>query len=294
MVPATARASDRSRLSGRRARYAGIIGVSPSKGARSPVLWNAAFDAHGIDAEMVPMDVAPEHLAEVIAALQRDARFLGGAVAAPYKARVCELLGDDVDDDVGAHGSVNALHRDARGRLVGGNTDGVGAVRAIAGRWPTLCAARALVLGLGGVGRPIAAALARRGPVVATSRNATDRAWCEERGIAWVVWDDRTATLGTVGLVVNCTSLGDARHKGRSPLAAGALGATKAGTCVYDVIYQPATTALLESARGRGLETCNGETMNLIQAECAFAVACPSADATLTHRAMADAFRELS
>jgi shikimate dehydrogenase len=258
------------------------------------VLWNAAFDAHGIDAEMVPMDVGPEHLEGVIAALRRDTRFLGGAVAAPYKARVCELLGDDVDDDVRVHGSVNALHRDARGRLVGGNTDGVGAAGAIAARWPTLGAARALVLGLGGVGRPVAAALARRGPVVATSRRATDRAWCEARGIAWVAWDDRAAVLGTVGLVVNCTSLGDARHEGRSPLDAGMLGAAAAGTCVYDVIYQPAMTALLESARGRGLETCNGETMNLIQAECAFAVACPSADATLTHRAMADAFRELS
>jgi shikimate dehydrogenase len=279
--------------SGRRARYAAIIGVSPSKGARSPVLWNAAFDAHGIDAEMVPLDVAPEHLAEIIAALRRDARFLGGAVAAPYKARVWELLGDDVDDDVRAHGSVNAMHRDARARLVGGNTDGVGAVRAIAGRWPTLGAARALVLGLGGVGRPIATALARRGPVVATSRHATDRAWCEARGIAWVAWDDRAAILGMVGLVVNCTSLGDARHEGRSPLDAGALGAAAAGTCVYDVIYQPATTALLESARGRGLETCNGETMNLIQAECAFAAACPLADTTLTHRAMADVFRGL-
>ena len=281
-------------MSGRRARYAAIIGASPSKGARSPVLWNAAFDAHGIDAEMVPMDVGPEHLEGVIAALRRDTRFLGGAVAAPYKARVCELLGDDVDDDVRVHGSVNALHRDARGRLVGGNTDGVGAAGAIAARWPTLGAARALVLGLGGVGRPVAAALARRGPVVATSRRATDRAWCEARGIAWVAWDDRAAVLGTVGLVVNCTSLGDARHEGRSPLDAGMLGAAAAGTCVYDVIYQPAMTALLESARGRGLETCNGETMNLIQAECAFAVACPSADATLTHRAMADAFRELS
>ena len=70
-------------MSGRRARYAAIIGASPSKGARSPVLWNAAFDAHGIDAEMVPMDVAPEHLEEVTTALRRDTRFLGGAVAAP-------------------------------------------------------------------------------------------------------------------------------------------------------------------------------------------------------------------
>lgn len=275
--------------------YAGIIGVAPSKGARSPALWNAAFTAHGIDAEMVPMDVAPDRLDDVVGALREDARFIGGAVAAPYKGRVCELLGDDVDPDVRRHGAVNALYRDARGRLTGANTDGSGAARAIAERWPDLAAGvhSVLVLGLGGVGRPVAAALAASHRVVATSRRAGDGEWCDRHGMRWTPWDDRGAATRGVALVVNCTSLGDARHEGESPLGPDDVAALAATTGVYDVIYQPAVTPLLGAASRRGLATCNGATMNLIQAELAFAKVRPEADPAVTHRAMAEAFARL-
>ena len=275
------------------ARYAGIIGISPSKGARSPALWNAAFGVHGIDAEMLPMDVAPERLNDVVVALRDDASFLGGAVAAPYKGRVRELLGDDVDPDVRLHGSVNALYRDARGRLIGANTDGAGAARAIAERWPSADQGRIAVLGLGGVGRPVAVALAAGGAVAAASRSESDRAWCEAHAMTWVPWSERRSAVAGADLIVNCTSLGDARHDGESPLDVADLSVGGSATRVYDVIYQPAETPLLAAAAGRGLATCNGETMNLFQAELAFAKAFPDADPELTHRAMAAAFARL-
>ena len=37
--------------------YAVIIGSSPSKGARSPVLWNAVYEALNVETRMVPLDV---------------------------------------------------------------------------------------------------------------------------------------------------------------------------------------------------------------------------------------------
>ena len=38
-------------------KYSSIIGLAPSKGARSPKLWNQAFKKYGIKNEMVPFDV---------------------------------------------------------------------------------------------------------------------------------------------------------------------------------------------------------------------------------------------
>ena len=41
-----------------------IIGKDVSKGARSPILWNAAFNALDIDAEMTTVDI--EHESDAI------------------------------------------------------------------------------------------------------------------------------------------------------------------------------------------------------------------------------------
>jgi shikimate dehydrogenase len=60
-----------------------IIGRTPSQGARSPLLWNAAFERLGIDAEMLPIDVDAGGLPELLAALEDDASVIGGAVTMP-------------------------------------------------------------------------------------------------------------------------------------------------------------------------------------------------------------------
>ena len=111
--------------------------------------------------------------------------------------------------------------------------------------------------------------------------------------MTWVSWSERRSAVAGADLIVNCTSLGDARREGESPLDAADLAVCSSATCVYDVIYQPAETPLLAAAAGRGLATCNGETMNLFQAELAFAKAFPAVDPAVTHRAMAEAFARL-
>ena len=111
--------------------------------------------------------------------------------------------------------------------------------------------------------------------------------------MTWVPWIERRSAVAGADLIVNCTSLGDARHAGELPLDAADLTVSSSATRVYDVIYQPAETPLLAAAAVRGLATCNGETMNLFQAELAFAKAFPDADPALTHRAMAAAFARL-
>ena len=93
------------------AKFAAILGLTPSKGARSPQLWNAAFTAASIDAAMVPMDVTPENLAGLVAALKADKRYIGGAVAVPHKQEIAKLL-DRLEPEAERIGAVNAIYRD--------------------------------------------------------------------------------------------------------------------------------------------------------------------------------------
>ena len=72
--------------------YAAILGETPSQGARSPLLWNAAFQQGGISAVMHPMDIQADKLESVVAALKNDPRFIGGAVTMPYKINILPFL----------------------------------------------------------------------------------------------------------------------------------------------------------------------------------------------------------
>jgi shikimate dehydrogenase len=111
------------------AKYAAILGLAPSKGARSPTLWNAAFAAAGLDAVMCPFDVTEANLAGLVAALKADPRYIGGSVAMPHKQGLVPLL-DRLEPEAERIGAVNAIYRDGDD-LVGANTDGAGAGRGL-------------------------------------------------------------------------------------------------------------------------------------------------------------------
>lgn len=152
---------DAEALRGRR--VAGILGNAPSTYAKSPRLWNAAFQALGLEATYVPLDVPQDRLGEVIPLLRASDAFLGGSVTVPYKQAVIPLL-DGMDPLAARIGAVNVIVRAADGRLVGYNTDGLGGLRALTARTlpgprlqlPSLSQARVLLLGAGGAAQALA------------------------------------------------------------------------------------------------------------------------------------------
>jgi shikimate 5-dehydrogenase len=58
---------------------------------------------------------------------------------------------------------------------------------------------------------------------------------------------------------------------------------------VFDVVYQPDPTVLLQRAKARGLATLSGTRMNLLQAVIAFTTANRGADAGTVAAAMKQA-----
>ncbi len=257
--------------------YAAIIGVNPSKGARSPKLWNAAFRSIGIDAQMIPMDVTPEKIPSLLQILEDDSNFLGGAVAVPYKGLVADYIRDRASLSDTKIGSINCLYRDDDGALCGANTDGEAALRTFELKFGPVLGKTALVLGPGGTGRAVASQFQKGvgtdGHMCVAGRSDIGKRFAELIGAEWVQWSKLPEILPRVDLLVNCTTLGDERHNTSSPISKEHLTRLPNHAVVFDVIYQPSPTVLLQHARERGLSSYGGSDMNLEQAVIAFTYA---------------------
>ena len=97
---------------------------NPLKRRHSQVMHDAAFDAAGIDARYVLLELEPDAVEAAVAAA-RGPEWLGLGVTAPYKPVVAGLV-DEVEPDALAIGAVNNVLRTDDGRLVGFNSDAPG------------------------------------------------------------------------------------------------------------------------------------------------------------------------
>ena len=262
--------------------YAAILGESPSKGARSPTLWNAAFKGLKLPAMMHPMDIRKENLKSVVGSLRQDKRFIGGAVTMPYKIEIMPFL-DALEPEAEIIGAVNCIYR-KDGGLVGANTDGAGALWSLQNTYGDLRGKGVLLLGVGGAGFAVAAyvanALGKNGTLRLANRSPGPlqilasrlQGACQIQTIAH--WPVTPEDVAGVDVLVNCTSIGFANHKEEalrmaSPVSRQVL-INMQSSLVYDIIYQPLETELLREAKQCGHKTLNGLAMNLEQAVIAF------------------------
>jgi shikimate dehydrogenase len=296
--------------------YAAIIGANPSQGARSPVLWNAAFRHQAIEAEMVPLDVRHANLEGLLTCLESDDRFVGGAVAVPHKQAVAALLArsgsDRLTAEAAAIGAVNCLFRNSSGTLSGTNTDGEGALKSLITVWPDFGSSSGLLIGLGGAGRAVAAYLAGalESPenLKISTRIVTEEKldFVNKMGFRLVGWPPENEDIAGAGILVNCSVLGSRSRQsvrgeeltldGFTPLAPigernrrrslELLSEMDRDGMVFDIIYDPCPTTLLRLAEESGLRTLDGRGMNLEQAVVAFGYAVPGTDVAQTRRAM--------
>lgn len=199
---------------------AGVLGSHPSLYSRSPLLWNAAFQALGLPAVYAAFDVAPQQLEAFLSACRAAPTLLGFSVTVPYKEQVIPFL-DGVDADAEAVGAVNVVVRTPKGQLLGANTDGPAALevlRRLEGSAPGGDRVRpVLLLGAGGAGRAAGVAIARGMPgrgIVLSNRNperAEETASVIRRSgaeVRVVPPEELEEVLPEVGAVVNATSVG--------------------------------------------------------------------------------------
>ncbi len=261
--------------------FAAIIGESPSKGARSPRLWNAAYGALGVETKMHPFDVSPDNLKNLFYDLEVNSYFVGGCVAVPYKEDVCKILSKNVTPEALAIGAVNSIFRDSKGNLCGTNTDGEAALKSLISSYGSIENKSILILGGGGAGKSlcpyIAKAVGEKGSVLLACRNNFPSAsHLKDLGISGSIrWSEIHDVAPTIDILINCTSVGHGANHALSPLSSNDLKYFSRLSLVYDIIYDPLQTKLLQSAAELNLNTLNGLTMNLEQAVLAFEYALP-------------------
>lgn len=257
-------------------RRVGLIG-KPLKRRHSQVMHDAAFDAAGIDARYVLLELDADAVAGAVAEARSSDAWLGLGVTAPYKLVVAGLC-DAIDDDAAAIGAVNNAVRTADGRVVGFNTDAPGfqaGVERAMGR--PLAGAEVVVVGAGGAAHAVVFACLRAGAARVTVANRTigkatalvDRFAGVGAGVRRAIGLDASGAfedaLATADVAVNATTVGMVDPGATIPIERLPATAT-----VFDLVYVPAETPLLAAARARGLRAANGSEMLIAQAAIAF------------------------
>jgi shikimate dehydrogenase len=230
----------------------------------SPAMQRAAFQAAGLDWRYEAVRISAGNLGRSWARLRTDPALAGLNVTIPHKEAVIPLL-DRVDPGAQASGSVNAVAFES-GRAVGHSTDGVGFLSALA-RVDGRARRRAVVLGTGGAARAVAAALRELGShVTVVGRNsAAGKRLANDLGVAFTPLGSSDALEGALDgadLLANATPVGTGDPEA-SPLPPDVE--LQPETTVFDLVYRPRRTALLERAAATGCRTVEGIEMLIEQ-----------------------------
>ena len=236
-------------------RVYGVIG-NPVSHSLSPLLHNTGFIANRTNDVYLPFLV--RDLRDFLAAI-KPLGIRGFSVTVPWKEKILRHL-DDCDPLAAAIGAVNTVVVRKNGQLYGMNTDYVGVLRALQER-VRLRGARVLIYGAGGVARAVAFALAHEGAVPAICARRPSQARQLARAVRCESLDRRALRTEYFDAIVNCTPVGMHPRVTESPLRADELNCR----LVFDTVYRPERTKLLQLAARRRIETISGVEMFLAQ-----------------------------
>lgn len=285
-----------ARISGK-TQLTGLIGW-PVAHSLSPAMHNAAATDLGLDLVYLPLAVRPDQLAAAVRGLAALG-FRGVNVTVPHKELVMPLL-DVIDPAASAIGAVNTIvvsDQPSAGSpqpssnrapvadppspiLSGYNTDWAGFMADLRQLDVDVTGRECLILGAGGSARAVAYGLASAGGRVHIFARRQPQAQQIVTGLAphcpsgslaaheWPTLDQASTRFPAAALVVNATPLGMTPQVDRSPWPESA---TLPGTSfVYDLVYSPAETRLMQQASVAGLRSSNGLGTLLIQGALAF------------------------
>ncbi len=258
-------------------RLLGIFG-NPLSHSYSPAMHNGGIQGLGLDLVYVPFPVETSGLANLLKAL-KAVGFLGVNVTMPHKQSVVPLC-DTISNISRVMGAVNTIvHRD--GKLHGTTTDPEGFINAFRDAGHSFDGKSVAILGNGGSARTIAFALAllthartatlvARAPEKSTDLIAEVKAAAPQFDIRAIALDDYATaqhTHGDFDVIVNTTPVGMHPNVSASPLPGDLL---KPSQIVYDIVYNPEETALIQAARAKGCSTVGGLGMLVHQGIASF------------------------
>jgi shikimate dehydrogenase len=243
----------------------------PVKHSVSPAMHNAAIQKMRLansrfnDWNYFRFDVPPQDLGRALPLFHRH-NFYGLNLTLPHKVDALELI-RGISADGKRMGAVNTLVWDEFG-YNGFNTDGYGLQRGLErDLGVTLQGATILLLGSGGAARAAAVQCVLQGCARLCIGNRSPERLSGLMEVVHAIPGGASAetfalsqlpeSLPQQGIVINATSLG-LKADDAAPINVSQL---PRGWKVYDMIYNPAATTLLQEASAHGLPVANGLSM---------------------------------
>src|SRR3990167_5881536 len=243
-----------------------IVGY-PVAQVQAPALFNAVFARAGLNAVMVPVEIAPLHLLAFVKSAFLAPNVRGLCATIPHKSALADAMHRSSPS---AHmaGAVNAVRRHADGHLEGELFDGQGLRAALDYFGMAYSGRRVLVLGAGGAAAAIATELASAAPHAAAQVCLYDPAPGKALALARRIAAATPAPVAAVttndpagfDLVINASPLG-LHPDDALPCDVQRM---EPHAAVMDIVMKHQPSRWVRAARARGLQAQPGFEM-LIQ-----------------------------
>ena len=260
-----------------------LIG-SPIAHSKSPAMMNTSFSILKIDAHYGLREATVERAPAVVDSL-REENAAGWNITMPCK-EIMAALCDELATASRIGGSVNTV-KNINGRLFGYTTDGIGFVSAIRSLGTDVTGKKIVLLGTGGAASAILiqAALEKAAEIAVffhrpeSGRKAAEMAEKLSDVSPTVIHLYRYDAAFMKKEILSCDILVNATNVGMDTGKAGGASCLipdasflASRPLVYDIIYHPAMTPLLQMADAAGCRTGNGLSMLLGQGAASFKI----------------------
>lgn len=236
----------------------GFLG-STYKSSKMYALYNTAFRELKLNYIYVPFDV--KDLEKAVDGI-RNLSIKSVGVTIPYKIDIIRYL-DELDDNAKRIGAVNVVINN-NGKLTGGNTDGLGGLKAL-NEVTSVVGKKVILLGAGGAARALAFAIKDAGGTItilnSTFKTASDlakAAKCKSGSLGSLTQEIKNADI-----LINATTIGMTPNENASLVPKELLGPD---LIVQDVVNMPRETKLIKDALNAGCKVVYGERMLFWQA----------------------------
>jgi shikimate dehydrogenase len=249
-----------------------IIG-DPIHHSLSPSMQNAAFAAKGLNCTYIAFRVPQNELKDSIESL-RSIKIAGFNITTPHKTEAIQYL-DELDATAQKASAVNTVNN-VEGILRGYNTDVYGFIEPLHRRHVDFNGLHVLLIGSGGAARAVVVALAEENAIaklIIANRDINKATALASLGAGFgmnceaISLENITDFSPNSDLIVNATTLG----MNNEPSVIDYEHIQK-GSIVYDIVYRPLVTDLIENAKYAQASVVYGYEMLVEQGAKAFEI----------------------
>ncbi|MEI7934741.1 MAG: shikimate dehydrogenase [Chlorobiaceae bacterium] len=243
----------------------------------SPLIHNAAFRELGLPCHYTVFNIAGPDLVQDALCGAKALGIAGFNVTIPYKKTVVPFL-DELSEEAASIQAVNTIVNE-QGKLTGHNTDIAGFAAPLMPYRESITGKTVAIFGGGGAALAAIEACNRYFPPreillfvrdPEKARSLLNDAGYDNKASVTILQQDKPEEIRECRVIVNATPVGTRGGKSDGSIIPLDRNLLNDGQIVYDMVYNPLNTPLLQAAQIAGATTISGIEMLIGQAERAF------------------------